>query len=568
MAALKPKHPAGLYVLFFTEMWERFSYYLMVALLSLYIKAPTKPDGSGGMGMSEEDAINIYGAYIALVYLTPYYGGLVADRLLGFRKTVIIGALLMCAGHMCMALPGKPIFFTALFLLILGNGMFKPNISTMVGSLYAESSPLKDAAYSIFYMGINVGAFLGPFVGDLMRNGKIPFGISDTEVLSRHGWHWAFGSAAVGMFLSAVIFMVFKRPIEHADIAARRIALRKAEGVAQPVVPPAIARRARRYTLLAVLAGAWSILSMVAALVPSVGGVVPVLLRLRNPLSFLIEGVGAAIGQVDPNKLTSRWTDAFFWGAAIVTVLVVTWPRVQVVETAEDAPPEVQKQRVGALFIIFGIVVLFWMAFHQNGSTLTFWAEKSTRTSWNPEIFQVFNAAFVVSFTPLVVWFWSRMRRMGKEPSTPAKIGVGMALTAVCYGLMALGGLAGGDTGQVSVFWLIGGYAIITLGELCLSPVGLSLVAKLAPQALRGSLMGAWFLATSIGNKLAGDVGEHYWAKLPHSRFFGILVVLCLMAAGVLLVLLPRLRRAMPKEADVAETAGTDAAGEPAPARS
>jgi len=566
MAALKPKHPAGLYVLFFTEMWERFSYYLMLALLSLYIKAPTKPDGSGGMGMSEEDAINIYGAYIALVYLTPYYGGLVADRLLGFRKTVIIGALLMCAGHLCMAIPGTPIFFTALFLLILGNGMFKPNISTMVGSLYAESSPLKDAAYSIFYMGINVGAALGPLVAALMRSGDIPF--TNIHVLSHFGWHWAFGSAAVGMFLSAVIFAVFKRPIEHADIAAQRIALRRREGRTRPALPPEIARRARRFWLLAGLAGAWSIVSMVAALLPAVGSAVPVLLRLRNPLSFLIEGIGAALGLIDPSKLTSRWTDAFFWGAAMVTVLVVMWPRVQLVETKEDAPPEVQKQRVGALFIIFGIVVLFWMAFHQNGSTLTFWAEKNTRTTWNPEIFQVFNAVFVVGFTPLVVWFWSRMRRLGKEPSTPAKIGVGMVLTAACYGLMAAAGLAGGDTGQVSVFWLIGGYAVITLGELCLSPVGLSLVAKLAPQALRGSLMGAWFVATSVGNKLAGDVGEHYWAKLPHSRFFGILVVLCLMAAGVLLVLLPRLRRAMPKEADVAETAVAAGAGEPAPAQS
>jgi POT family proton-dependent oligopeptide transporter len=277
--------------------------------------------------------------------------------------------------------------------------------------------------------------------------------------------------------------------------------------------------------------------------------------------------VGAAIGLVDPLKLTSRWTDAFFWGAALVTVLVVTWPRVQVVETAEDAPPAVQRQRVGALFIIFGIVVLFWMAFHQNGSTLTFWAEKNTRTSWNPEIFQVFNAGFVVLFTPRLGFFWGRLRRAGREPSTPAKVGVGMVLTAACYSLMATAGLAGGDTGQVSAMWLIGGYAVVTLGELCLSPVGLSLVAKLAPQALRGSLMGAWFLATSIGNKLAGDVGETYWAKLPHSRFFAILVVLCLMAAGVLLVLLPRLRRAMPKEVDeVAPQAAPT--GEPAPARS
>ncbi len=566
MAGMKPKHPSGLYVLFFTEMWERFSYYLMVALLYLYIKEPAKVDGSGGMGMSPEEAINIYGAYIALVYLTPYYGGLVADRLLGFRRTVIIGALLMCAGHLCMALPGRPIFFSALLLLILGNGLFKPNISSMVGSLYPEGSPLRDSAYSIFYMGINVGALFGPLVADLMRSGDIPF--TKIHVLSHFGWHWSFGSAAIGMCLSAILFILLRRPIEHADIAAQRIALRRSQGHPRSVLPPHLARRARRFWILTAVAAAWSLVSIVAALVPSVGAVVPVLARLRNPLSLVIEGVGAALGQVEVASITVRWTDAFFWGAAIITVLVVAWPRVQVVETTEDASPEVQRQRVGALFIIFGIVVLFWMAFHQNGSTLTSWAEKNTRTSWNPEIFQVFNSTFVVLFTPLVVFFWSRMRRLGREPSTPAKVGLGMVLTAACYGLMATAGLAGGDAGQVSPLWLIGGYAVITLGELCLSPVGLSLVAKLAPQALRGSLMGAWFLATSIGNKLAGDVGEHYWAKLPHSRFFAILVVLCLMAAGVLLVLLPRLRRAMPTEEEVVQTVVAPGGGEPAPARS
>jgi POT family proton-dependent oligopeptide transporter len=535
----KLKHPSGLYVLFFTEMWERFSYYLMLALLALYIKAPATPDGKGGLGMTESKAIGIYGFYIALVYLTPYYGGMVADRLLGYRKTVIIGALLMCAGHLCMALPGETTFYVALGLLILGNGAFKPNISTMVGSLYPEGSPLKDSAYSIFYMGINVGAGLAPLIAGLMRTGKIPF--SDIQLLQENfGWHWAFGSAAAGMFLSAILFIVFKKPIEHADTAAQRVAMRRANPQPAPAKPPELVARQMKFMIAGAIIVLYTALSM--------SGVIPGIVSLHNPLTMLVETVSVIRGHVDVMKVPVRPIDAFFWGAALITLLVMMWPRVDVVETEEDAPPAVQKERVNALFIIFGVVVLFWMAFHQNGSTLTFWAEQNTRTTWSPEIFQFFNAFFVVSLTPLMVGGWALLRKRGAEPSTPAKVGIGMLLTASCYLIMAMGGFAGGDTGRVSMSWLVMGYMVITMGELCLSPVGLSLVSKLAPQARRGALMGGWFLATSIGNKLAGDVGEELWSEMPHSRFFLILVGFCLLAAVVLRAFLPRLRRAMPVE--------------------
>ncbi|RPH94810.1 MFS transporter [candidate division KSB1 bacterium] len=407
------KHPIGLPVLFFTEMWERFGFYCMLSILALYMNE--------SLGFSTKTVGLIYGAYIALVYFTPVFGGLVADRWLGFSRSILIGAVFMAGGYFLLAFPPLPMFFAGLLCIIIGNGMFKPNISTLLGNLYHDVPEKRDAAYNIFYMGINIGAFFSPFVAAYMRN--------------TFGWGYAFAAAGVGMIVSFVLF----------------VALRK----------------------------------------------------------YTVEGENKA--QVS--------------GASGEVVLTKAQERA----------------RITALMLVFGIVIIFWMAFHQNGFTLTFWARDATATNLSPELSQAFNPFFVVAFTPLLVWFWTRLRRRSKEPSTAAKIGIGMLLTAAAFTIMTGAALSGGDTGRVSIAWLVSAYAVITLGELCLSPMGLSLVNKLAPARMRGLLMGGWFAATAIGNYLSGFVGS-FWDDMPHSSFFMILVVCSVGAAGLLLLVLKRIR--------------------------
>ena len=428
---MSSKHPKGLYVLFFTEMWERFSFYSMLALFVLYMAAPVE---AGGLGWTKAEASTLYGWYLALVYFTPFFGGLLADRLLGYSRAIMAGAIFFCAGHLLLAVDSMVAFYAALGCLIIGNGLFKPNISTMVGKLYPAGSPLRDAGFNIFYMGINIGALAAPLVAGN---------------LAKHvGWHYGFGAAAVGMFVSLVIFASFKHHVAHVD----------------------------------------------------------------RPL------------------------------------------RDREAADEEDTPPEVQRRRTQALFVIFGIVVLFWMAFHQNGNTLNFWAEHNTWWGSPDElaadrphasITQSFNPFFVILFTFLLVPFWGLLRRKGREPSTPGKIGVGMLLTALAFTVMGVAGLAGGDDGRVWVGWLVGGYAIVTLGELCLSPMGLSLVTKLSSRRNAGLMMGLWFTATAVGNYLSGFVGT-YWERWSHSTFFFVLVGSSLFAALVLRLFLPFLKSAMP----------------------
>jgi len=427
-------HPKGLYVLFFTEMWERFSFYSMLALFALYMSAP---ESEGGLGWHEDHASHVYGLYIGLVYFTPFFGGLIADHLTGYRRAILIGGVFFCIGHLLLAVEHMVAFYSALGFLIIGNGLFKPNISTMVGRLYPPGSPKRDSAFNIFYMGINTGALIAPLVA---------------SYLAKHlGWHYGFGAAAVGMFVSVIVFSLTSKHLAHAD----------------------------RHS-----------------------------------------------GEVEQAA------------------------------SEEDVPRDVQRRRVIALFVIYGIVILFWMAFHQNGVTLNYWARDNT---WwfsasetvaeqpHPSITQAFNPAFVILFTFLVVPFWAMLRRRGKEPSTPGKVGIGMLLTAAAFGIMGLAGLVGGDAGRVWVGWLIGGYAVVTLGELCLSPMGLSLVTKLAPRRHSGLMMGLWFVATALGNYLSGLLGT-FWKSWLHSNFFFFLVGSSLFAAAILLVFLPFLKRAMPEE--------------------
>ncbi len=482
------KHPKGLYPLFFTEMWERFGYYLIIGIMYLYMVDTVKPGNpKSGLGIGEADANDIYGTYIALVYLTPFIGGLLADRILGYRRTIVIGGTLMGLGYLAMAIPGSTAFFIALGLVIIGNGFFKPNISTLLGNLYnrEEYKLQKDQGYNIFYMGINIGAFVCNFVAAWLRN--------------TYGWGYAFAAAGIGMFIGLAIFLSNQKHIRDADVL-------------KPTNPEDMP------------------LSQIFSLI------------------FLPAIVFAFLGYIIPGEIFgSNTTDAFLFACIPVTYFYL--------RTYTKASPE-DKKPIGTLLYVFAVVIIFWAIFHQNGNVLTAWAENTTnrempnsavgiattlgiaqevgapaegetpnnyllnlpKDQWptegntlklvSTELFQSINPFFVVVLTPVLIAFFAMLRRQGKEPSTPGKIAWGLLITGLSTMVM-IGAVAVSQNGleKVSPAWLFGTYAVITIGELCLSPMGLSLVSKVSPARLTALMMGGWFLSTSIGNKMSGVLG-------------------------------------------------------------
>lgn len=410
----RDRHPRGLYVLFFTEAWERYSFYSMMSVLVLYMDEALRFQ-QGTVGQ-------IYGGYIAGVYFMPLLGGWLADRWLGYNRSVIVGGILIALGHFVLAMETLPSFYSALVLLAVGTGLLKPNISTLVGNLYRDRPQLKDAAYNIFYMGINIGGFLGP--------------LSVAWFRARFGWAVALASAGVAMLVALVIFVVYNRDVKPADN---------------------------------------------------------------------IPGAAAAIAP-------------------------------------EPEPPSAEaRARIVALLITFVIVTVFWTAFYQNGLAFTLWARDNTETTWAPEVFYASNGLFIILLTPPLVWLWRKLREQGREPSTPAKLVFGMLIAAGCFGLMTLAGVSGGDAGKVSPAWLLTAYFLLSVAEICVSPMGLSLVAKVAPPRVRGLMMGAWFLTLSGGGYLAGRLGG-FWDAMPHSQFFMIVALSCIAATVVLSLALRSLR--------------------------
>jgi POT family proton-dependent oligopeptide transporter len=427
------KHPPGLFVLFFTEMWERFSFYTVGALWTLYVQNPTE-----GFGWSEDRATGTWANYLLFVYASPLIGGFIADRKLGYRRSVIIGGFLFMLGHALLAFRSVPVMFAALACLVLGNGFFKPNVSAMVGNLYPEGSHLKDRAYNIFYLGINVGAFLAPVVAEFMKK--------------NFGNHPAFFMGAIGMVISVSILWRFKRHVEQADR----------------------------------------------------GG-------LRAPTSTASTAVDAPPPGINQQQPIDRIPDS---------------------------------RRILALIVIYLVVIVFWMVFHQNQTTLTYWADKNTAWNVTGTLSNAINPAWILILTFPLVWFWKKLDERGLEPSTPTKMAIGMCLTGLSFFILYFAGKAGGDVGKVSPWWLISAYGVLTLGELMLSPMGLSLVSKVAPARLRGLMMGGWFGATAAGNKLT-MIGL-LWNDMPHSQFFALLGSMALFMAVVLALLLKPLKKAMP----------------------
>jgi proton-dependent oligopeptide transporter, POT family len=432
-------HPRGLAFLFSTEMWERFSYYGMRSLLVLYMVKYLLLAGNvenviglttlkgilesafGPLG-AQPFASHIYGLYTGFVYLTPFFGGIIADRMLGQHRTILIGAALMAAGHFMMAF--EPLFLFALTVLILGNGCFKPNMSAQVGSLYAPGDPRRDRAYSIFYVGINLGAFLAPLV----------CGTLGEEV----GWHYGFGAAGIGMTIG---------------LATYAFALRSR------TLPPDEFHRAKA-----------------AAEVP-------------QPLSG------------------TQWR-------AIIALLLLFLPN-----------------------------TLFWATYEQQGNTIALWAEDYTDRNidllfWRGEIpttwFQAFNPFMIFTFTPLLVAFWARQARRGTEPSSVTKMALGCFGVALANIVMAGAALQSLGAPDASWLWLFVYFVIITIGELYLSPIGLSLVSKASPARMVSMMMGVWFGTSFIGNFIGGWLGS-FWTSMEKMEFF--LMIAAIAAAAGLVIL-------------------------------
>jgi proton-dependent oligopeptide transporter, POT family len=619
------KHPLGLYALFGTEMWERFSFYSMLALFTLYLQDPKE-----GFGWTSGQATGLYANYLMFVYASPLIGGWIADKFTGYRRAVMIGGFFFMAGHGLLSIPALWAVYLALTCLVIGNGFFKPNVSTMVGNLYPEGSHLKDRAYNIFYMGINVGAFLAPIVMEIVRQYA--------------GFHAAFAVAAFGMVISVGILWKWKNIVEDPNaLAARKAGATQAADTAATAVdaPP-------------------------------------------HGVSHQDEGGHPPTTPGGKFAADARSRNALM-----------------------DAVPD--WKRVMALIVIFLIVIVFWMVFHQNGSTLTYWADDNTAWNVTGTISNAINPMWIIILTFPLVWFWGYLDRRGKEPSTPTKMAIGMTLTGLSFFVLYFAATAGegqqptpeqiasgsfrvnervagqlksdgvpadvadalisakgadnatilndrkistdasfasalstivvylksdgvpetdakkvadvdiGDnplkegkfgssdfaaylasvtaklrsegvpedvlvrvesykdkqftadaklidlankvTGgraeahkqailnrgylfQVSPVWLLLAYGILSLGELMLSPMGLSLVSKVAPIRMRGLMMGGWFVATAIGNKLT-MIGI-YWSIWYQSSFFIVLGCMALVMAVVLALLLKPLKKAMP----------------------
>lgn len=473
-------HPAGLRTLFFTEFWERFSYYGMRALLILFMTAPAV---AGGLGMDTAQAGVVYGTYTALVYLVALPGGWFADRFIGPRRATLYGGIIIMCGHLSLAVPGTVTFYLGLALIIAGTGLLKPNISLMVGQLYAPGDHRRDAGFSLYYLGINLGAFLAPLVtGWLAQGTQFKNLLAAWHIDPALSWHWGFGAAAVGMALGLLQYVRGWRGVgtewrsPYAGDTATEARMRK-----------------RLYLGMILLVATFAGIAALAY-----GG------ALRP------EAVATGVGY-----LLLFVTLGFFIGLF----------------KAGHWTPQERKQLI-AIGVLFAGATVFWSLFEQAGSTLNLFAQRNTDNeifgvSFPPSWWQSLNSLYIVLLAPLFAWLWIRLGP--RDPSSPAKFAIGLFFAAAGFGVLAVGAQLAEEGVRVSPAWLALVYLLHTLGELCLSPIGLSAMTKLAPARIAGLMMGAWFLATSLGNYLGGHVASLYEAfSLP--SLFTVITVVALIA--------------------------------------
>jgi POT family proton-dependent oligopeptide transporter len=449
-------HPRGLMTLFFTEMWERLSYYGMRALLVLFM---TDQVMDGGMGLDDRSATAIYGIYTALVYVVALPGGWIADRLLGAQKAVFFGGIIIMSGHFVLAIPSSQAFFLGLILVIAGTGLLKPNVSAVVGELYPAHDARRDGGFSIFYMGINVGAFLGPLIcGGLGQSANF-------------GWHWGFAAAGVGMLFGVTQFWLTKRHLGSAGLHPA--------SSGDAVID---ARNQKR---------GWIIVTVGTAIVIAV-----VTMGLTGQL------------HLDPVKISAQSTK-FIVGMAVAFFAFVFI----LGKLTRD-----EKKRTVALIVLLMGCAMFWSGFEQAGSSLNLFADRYTQLEFSwisiPSTWlQSVNALFIIMFAPVFAWLWVALAKRNLNPSTPAKFGFGLILLACGFLVMVGAAAIVVDGDKAMPTWLIMTYLLHTFGELALSPVGLSVTTKLAPKRFVGQMMGMWFLASALGNLIAGQIAGEFDAN-------------------------------------------------------
>jgi POT family proton-dependent oligopeptide transporter len=494
-------HPRGLSTLFFSEMWERFSYYGMRALLVIFLSSSTE---IGGAGMSVERANLIYAMYTSMVYLAGVPGGWLADKFLGLRNAVLYGGILIMAGHICLAMPSMSIFYLGLALIVLGTGLLKPCISTLVGKLYAPEDIRRDSGFSIYYMGINIGALIAPLAcGYLAQDPSFREFLTGIGLSSRGSWHFGFAAAAVGMGLGLVQYVIGWR---HLGRAGERPA---------PASDPDEAQ-ANRFKLAGILFAIFG---------------VPALLAIASMAGVL---------EITQDRLHS-W-NGWLLGALVVGVFGGLF--------VSKRFSREERKRLLVVFLLFFGSAVFFACFEQAGSTMSTFADKNTRNAifgWEfpSSYWQSVNALFVIVLAPIFAWVWLRLAKRDRDPSAPTKFGIGMVLAALSFLWLVPAGreiVAGGPTTLVGAHWLLGLYFVQTMAEMCVSPVGLSSMTKLAPASIGGMVMGIWFLGSSCGNYMAGTVGSFY-EKIPLDRIFVYVAIAPAVAALIFFVLVGPIRR-------------------------
>ncbi len=544
---MKTKHPKGLPYLFFTEMWERFGYYLILGIFVLYMIDSEK----GGLSFDDKNADDIFGTFIALTYLTPFLGGFLADRVLGYIKAIYIGGFLMGLGYLGVGLFKElPLFYASLALIIVGNGFFKPSISTLLGNLYNEEpyKANKDAGYNIFYMGINIGAFVCNIIAAFMRN--------------KYGWGPAFMTAGVGMFVGLLIFTLGRQHILKANILKPvQEGDTKISDVLIKVFLPAVIFGLIGWFIPENIFGSDSTDAFIFACVPVIYFYVMLYVNAnaedKKPIGallaiFAVSLMFWAVFKQNGTALT-RWAKNYT-DRTIPAVLEKPLESIYLVDKKDYQDQEVsvyddqyqtRKDASGNIIKEQGKDIYFRNISQSERIKLE--ANPSEQVSlYNTELFQSINPGWVILLTPVVVSFFMMLRRKGKEPSTPSKIVLGLFISALSC-LVMVGAVYAGQNGliKVSALWLVAAYGVITVGELCLSPMGLSLVSKLSPPRLTALMMGGFFLSTSIGNKLSGVLASFWYDYDNKANFFIVNFGLLLLATLLGLSILKKLNKIM-----------------------
>lgn len=537
-------HPKALPFLFFSEMWERFGFYLLLGIFTFYLK-----DATAGFGMDEKESASLYGTFIALLYFTPFLGGILADRKIGYSNSIIIGGLLMGIGYCLMSIPSLPMLYLSMALIILGNGFFKPNISTLLGNTYstAQYQEKKDEGYNIFYMGINIGAFICNFFG--------------AALYTTIGWGAAFIAAGVGMFLGVIIFIIgrkhykefdTRKPLKEGDMSIARIF--------SLVVLPAIVFAILGYFIKGTdgaLFDSNSTDAFIFACIPVMVFFFTLFIRSpkdeRRPMAALLSIFAVVIlfwaifkqNGSALNTWASRYTERHVEGTGgkVLGTLKLT----ETLHYQKDSTTLLDQQFRKIKEEGKEVKGLDYPSYFKNMNVTEAGIKDGDSVNvWVPSLTQSINPFWVITLTPLVVAFFTWLRRRGKEPSTPTKIALGLLISALSV-LVMIWAVRAGNNGaeKVSVIWLFVSYGVITIGELFLSPMGLSLVSKLSPVRITSLMMGGWFLATSIGNKLSGILSSKWDEYTNKESYFWLNFILLFGAALFLFLILKWLNRVM-----------------------